>query len=328
MSRRDKVEDIEISRIEVQKLDNEIKDLKLQYEQLQHEITNIKISQTMRRSQIARLSGLSQPVEFDQTYFFANRHPAGAEEDELLQARRGSPSQQQPAAAQMLRTGDTVILESRLDNVSKLIQGQLTWFQTQLSAVNLSAGTPSSVAAASTEAVASTTKRSKLRKEAMEILKEQEKKEEHLFATILELLNLRLRMMIAQREEVEAREVLRAETRDFQSKETSLLCDLHRQLEINKIQYDKDLAYQLSKYQRQLHKSTKKLSVLETFDQRKVTEKKDEKLEERLELSRGRYERLCRRHDLELEGYASEAAALKNKLKYAQRNMKMIMSTH
>lgn len=325
MCYRDKVEDIEISNMEVKKLSSQIQDLKVQYEQLQHEITNIKISQTMRRSQIARLSGLSQPVEFDQTYFFADRHPTSGDD-----GLHGSPpaTLQQPGTAgmQMMRTGDTVILESRLDNVSKLIQGQLTLFQTKLSAINMSESP--TVVNAPVESVpsVSSTKRAKLRKEASEILKELEKKEEQLFATILELLNLRLRMMVAQREEVEERERLRHEVEEYRAKEASLEFDLNEQLDANKAHFDKELAYQLNKYQRQLEKSTKKLSVLETFDQRKATESKDVKLVEKLEQSKGRYDRLCRRHDLELEGYASEANALKNKLKYAQRALKVLMT--
>lgn len=318
------MEDIEISKQEVQKLDSHISDLKLQYEQLQHEITNIKISQTMRRSQIARLSGLSQPVEFDQTYFFANRHPNADEE-----AARNSNGQQvmpqRAIATQMMRTGDTVILESRLDNVTKLIQGQLTLFQTKLSAINMSEMTAEATVAAAAASAAFETKRSKLRAESIEVLKELEKKEDQLFATILELLNLRLRMMVAQREEVEEREVLKNETEEYRRKEAELMCELNEQLDENKRQFDKDLAYQLNKYKRQLEKSTKKLNVLETFDQRKVTEQKDMKLVEKLEQSKVRYERLCRRHELELEGYTSEANALKNKLKYAQRAMKMMM---
>ena len=132
-------------------------------------------------------------------------------------------------------------------------------------------------------------------------------------------------MMIAQREEVEDRETLRNETKEFQMKESSILLDLNQQLDANQKQFEKDLKLQLNKYQRQLSKSTKKLSVLETFDQRKATEQKDQQLLQRLGASKGRYERLCERHELELEGYASEARALKNKLKYAQRAMSLMM---
>jgi hypothetical protein len=222
--------------------------------------------------------------------------------------------------------------------VSKLIQGQLHLFATKLSSINLSEVPPSSSTAASSSSTtstsinavtvasaASTTKRAILRKEAVEILKDLEKKEQQLFATIIELLNLRLRMMIAQREEVEDREILRAEMKEYQMKEASVLHDLNSLLDASKQQFDKDLSYQLNKYQRQLHKSTKKLSVLETFDQRKATEQKDMKLLLKLQASQTRYERLCERHDLELEGYASEAQALKNKLKYAQRAMKLML---
>ena len=364
---RDKVEDIEVSKVEVEKLDRVIKDLKLDYEQIQHEITNIKISQTMRRSQIARLSGLSQPVEFDQTYFFANRHPSSSassvvDSPAAVGTRTGVGTAGAGGAVptQMLRTGDTVILEARLDNVSKLIQGQFHAFATRLSAINLSEAAamppavslaslsssaapstsasssggsssgPSSRAAAVTTATAaasSSSKRALLRAEAVAILKELEKAEEQLFATIIELLNLRLRMMIAQREEVEERETFRGEEKEHQQQEASTLLDLNSHLAENKRKFDKDLAHQLHKYQRQLHKSTQKLSVLESSDQRRVVaqQEDDRRLLDRLHAAKTRHDRLCRRHALELEGYASEATALKNKLKYAQRAMKMIV---
>ena len=343
-SDRDKLEDIEASRREVQQLEEVAGKLKAEYEQLQHDITNAKISQTMRRSQIARLSGLSQPVEFDQTYFFADRHPPSSTSGSItLHNNNSSSVESEPmqksigmgstkGAQGIMRTGDTVILESRLDDVSRIIQGQFHLFSTKLSSINLSdvpesSGCTSpkkSINVITAAAAVSSTKRANLRKEATEILNQLEKKEEQLHATIVELLNLRLRMMIAQREEVEDREVLKNEKTEYERKEAEALSNMKSQLVHNKAQYEKELAHQLNKYKRQLQKSTKKLSALETFDQSKATEKKDLKLMQKLESAKVRYERLCERHELELEGYANEAKTLKNKLKYAQRALKLL----
>ena len=300
--------------MEVQKLDDEISDLKKQYESIQQEITNIKISQTMRRSQIARLSGLSQPIEFDQTYFFTNRHPDETTPRVPTKEQLGQNAAARITTSQM-RTGDTVILESRLDAVSKLIQGQLNAFSTKLSSINLNE---------TTTALNISTKRIKLRQEASDILVQLEKTESQLFATIVELLCLRLRMMKAQREEVELKELLKNEAEQFKRKEQTILSDLDFQLRENKRKFERDLSSQMHKYQRQLDKSCKKLRALDSYDQKKATEKKDKKLLDQLEYSKTRYEKLCQRHDLELEGYANEAKSLRRKLKQAQRAISLL----
>jgi hypothetical protein len=139
----DREQEAEMERLvaDINFCDQEILDLKSQISSKQQTVTNAKISQSMRLAQISRLSGLSQPIELDHTYFFVDRFPY----DSSSQPPRGSSSslsvpRQKTEHLQKLgimRTGEGVLLEARLNEISTLLEGYLFSFNSMASTINV-----------------------------------------------------------------------------------------------------------------------------------------------------------------------------------------------
>lgn len=335
---RDKLEEKAALEAEIASLDEQILEMRNEHKLKQQEITNQKISQSMRQSQIARLSGLSQPIELDQTYFFVDRH-AG---------KNGSPSSVSVVEENLapvnggigkighMRTGEAVLLEARLLDISRLLDGHLNAFSGKVSAVNTSG---SSLIMMEGELSNS---RTKLKSEANALVEELDKTEHSLFATMFEVLNLRLRMIVAQRKEVEMREALTADRHAFRVEEASILADMEKQLMRTKAHFERDLNARTHTYEKQLKLSTKKLENLDSLNPQEAVEKKERVLREKLQIVQNRcleafqsidisfcmqfiialcvlsfrYEQLKKRHALEVEGYGNEAKALRKKLQH------------
>lgn len=137
----DREQEAEVERLvaDISLCDQEILDLKSQLSAKQQAVTNAKISQSMRLAQISRLSGLSQPIELDHTYFFVDRFP----HDSLSQPTKGSslsvprPKSEQLQKLGIMRTGEGVLLEARLSEISKLLDGYLFSFSSMASTINV-----------------------------------------------------------------------------------------------------------------------------------------------------------------------------------------------
>jgi hypothetical protein len=124
------VEDIKIC-------DSEIADLKSQISSKQQIVTNAKISQSMRLAQISRLSGLSQPIELDHTYFFVDRfpHDSPSQPPSSLSVPKQRTEHLQKLG--IMRTGEGVLLEARLNEISTLLEGHIFSFNSMASTINV-----------------------------------------------------------------------------------------------------------------------------------------------------------------------------------------------
>lgn len=280
---RDKIEEKTGLEAEIISLDNQILALRNEHKVKQQEITNAKISQSMRQSQIARLSGLSQPIELDQTYFFVDRH-ANALSSPSSVAAIDVPSRSSTGLfkGSQMRTGEAVLLESRLQDVSRLLDGHMNSFSSKVASVNTNGSNLLMLEGDISNS------RSKLKAEATALVRNLDKKEHTLFATMFEVLNLRLRMIIAQRKEVEMREALSHDRLIFQEQEGQVVADMEKQLMRLKAQFERDLAVQMQRYEKQLRASTKKLENLESLNPQETVDKKERMLREKLQVVKNR----------------------------------------
>lgn len=143
----------EISRLEeeIQTSNDELLRLKEEIGSKQQIITNAKISQSMRLAQISRLSGLSQPIELDHTYFFVDRFPhSNSSSDQRNHPSSTSVSSNPQRTAPIslyktenlqklgiMKTGEGVLLEGRLNEITKLLEGHIFSFSSIASTINL-----------------------------------------------------------------------------------------------------------------------------------------------------------------------------------------------
>lgn len=282
---RDKLEEKASLEAELLKLDEQILALRNEYKVKQTEITNAKISQAMRQSQIARLSGLSQPIELDQTYFFVDRYPKSSQSSLSTPAavEHAAPSNGGICQIGHMRTGEAVLLESRLLDISNLLDGHLNSLSSKLAAINTSHNSLMSFEGENSGC------RHQLKTEASSLVHNLDKVEHSLFATMLEVLNLRLRMMVAQRQEVEMREALSEEKRSFQREQAQVVADMEHQLLQIKEQFEKDLTTRTMRYEKQLRLFTKKLEHLESVDPQEAVAKKELAMREKLRVVQDRY---------------------------------------
>ncbi len=135
----------------------------------QQDITNAKISQSMRLSQISRLSGLAQPIELDHTFFFVDRFPQSS-----IQRDSSSNSRENLQKLGILKTGESVLLEARLNEITKQIEGNIFAFSSTISSINLN---PNFNLLHSPQSVS-------LKKEAIALVSEHEKCEQRLINTL------------------------------------------------------------------------------------------------------------------------------------------------
>mmetsp|Transcript_25418 Transcript_25418/g.37477 ORF Transcript_25418/g.37477 Transcript_25418/m.37477 type:complete len:353 (-) Transcript_25418:84-1142(-) len=309
-SERDRAEEEEAMRGDMMRLEEQIQQLRHDYQIKQQEITNAKVSQSMRRSQIARLNGLSQPIELDHTYFFVDRYPSSNSQLSASSLEKTHPTLSSTKMGHM-RTGEAAMLEGRLADVSKLAEGHLHAFSSKISSVSTSS-----------ETVLSSVEGTNLKREAELLVKDLDNSEQKLYATIFEILNLRLRMIIAQRQEVEEREALAAEKIKYEREEVAIRKKLDKDMTRIKSQFETDLLARMKQYERQVAMSASKLESLEKNNPEEVVTMKEGALRKKVERAKSRYEQLRRRHALEIEGYGNEAQALRKHLQHVTRLIK------
>jgi uncharacterized protein YicC (UPF0701 family) len=136
-SGREQTDEIERLTDDIRCCDAELNDLKSQLSAKQQVITNAKISQSMRLAQISRLSGLSQPIELDHTYFFVDRFPnSQSEHRPQLSGTAAASKSENLRGLGLMRTGEGVLLEARLSELSKLLEGHIFSFSSMASTLN------------------------------------------------------------------------------------------------------------------------------------------------------------------------------------------------
>lgn len=287
-------------------MDKEIAALNEEYRMKQQDITNARVSQSIRRSQIARLSGLAQPIELDHTYFFVNRYPTTADT---------TPAKIQTKATKFkMRTGDMLLLEGRLEEITRHAENKLTTLFKNLSAVNT---TSECVITSTPESIA-------LRKSCTDALEQVDNMNFQLFSTVLEILRLRLKIMITQREEIELREEVAQQEDSFGHEISTMQRKTDGEIRKMKERYDEEHALRVKTYHRQLKQASSALKRLDDTSDMEKLQRKYNKYKALFDAENHKYVQLRKRHALEVEGYSNEAKLLRARLKHLARSSKQV----
>ena len=312
------------------------------------ELKTLKSTQEYRIAQIQRLSELSQPVQRDTTYIVNDKYAErgvlnmysgvtitaghidlekiekGEAEDMSVDDRSGRSGRSASSSVRnqnihiikSLRTGEVMQLEARLEEESRKLTSGVEELTLAMQEVTVGTKALDLVVTRNLD---------RSREEAAVLVKDVDRMDHQGYLAVSELLTLRLRIMMAQREEIEELAQLRSDKEFFGARERQMRDQLindmglmKRRLKAEAGNSNKDFHSQHLALDKQLDKMKKKLARLQKTV---VTKDGDtEKLEQLLTLSKGRYERLTQYTTLEMEGYHNEARMLKQKMKVLERS--------
>jgi hypothetical protein len=165
-----------------------------------------------------------------------------------------------------------------------------------------------------------------LKAEAERLLAEAERIDMVSYTTVVELLSLRLKVMVIQREELEDSERLEKEIKYYSDKETSLHMQLNNEVtELNR-KFDKEIQDNLREYQQQLSAlSLQEVKLLQKTSGATTGDSSSAEvaaLEREEAAAKARYEKLRLRNQLEMEGFNTESLALRKRLLAIERQLK------
>lgn len=147
------------------------------------------------------------------------------------------------------------------------------------------------------------------------------------YRTVIELLSLRLKVMVIQREELEDAERLQAEMEFYSKKATSVHMDLNNEITELNWKYEKEVLESVREYKSQLEA----FGALERklLQQKRVIEDEKHAAEEVARLrvcesaAKERYERLKLRNQLEMEGFNNQSIALRQRLIVVEKQCRL-----
>lgn len=197
---------------EVQKVIDETDLAHKELEFKREELADMREAQIARKSQLVRLSQLAQPIESDVTYLFNEKDRHSGKRNVIESA----PSENQVAPANALKqtkTGDLIQLENKVQEITKLVVAKFSDFDVEFVNANV-------VSHRCEQEVMDKVKRAI--SEARVLIDEMNSINQQAFFSVHELLHLRLKIMVAQRMEVEELESLTKEKQYFLLKEREL----------------------------------------------------------------------------------------------------------
>ena len=296
-----------------------------------HELKSLRVKQENRIAQIQRLSELSHPVERDTTYLIpdrfasaegmnmysgvlvANSHAINSEEN----ANTG-PKKKAAKVIKTLRTTEIMQLEAKIDEETRKLKGSKSELDMALKEVRLGSNALDSIVSQSLE---------KSKEEASVLIDEVDKLDYQGYLAVAELLDLRLKIMKAQREEIEELAQLRADKEYFSHREKSmreqLISDMalmKKRLRAEATNSTKDFHDQLLSLDTLLLKLKKRSEKVE--DDAAMKKGTSDQLQQAAEQAKNRYVKLRTRHNLEMEGFNNEARMLRGQLKKLEQTAK------
>ena len=201
----------------------------------------MKSKQDQRIRQIHRLSELSQPVERDSTYIFEDRYhnksnlnlysgviftngPLGfageggegedkTNKNESLRVDVMDGKNKSNNVIKSLRTGEIIQLEGKLEDETRKLNTSISELDLALKEVDLGTRTLDAVVMQSLDSS---------RTEAADLIKEVDKLDYQCYLSVSELLQLRLKIMRAQREELEELSQLKSDKDYFAAREKQM----------------------------------------------------------------------------------------------------------
>jgi cellulose biosynthesis protein BcsQ len=206
----------EINSAESQKKSSEL-ELTIASEELERkrrELEEVRGSQGSRQQQIELLSQLSQPVEHDFTYIFTDKYPSaskkGSVTGKVISDVANASGGHGGIGIKKLQNGEVIMMEKKLNEISssctsivhRIIENSV------ISEEDLKFGHDDLIEQLSNSRV-----------DAAKLITDVNRWERQSFSSVAELLRLRLRIMIAQREEVEEVSELHREKENFAMRE-------------------------------------------------------------------------------------------------------------
>ena len=221
--------------VEKDRVKEELMELKKEYFATKVELNDLQEAQGSRQQQIKRLSELSQPVQRDTTYLIQDRFLGKKGRNEsysgvTVMAQNKKKTEKIGANeiestkhySKQVRTGEIIQLEARLEEETRKTASTIHELSCQLKEV-MSGNAKNNVTIDD--------ELEKKRQNATTLVKDLDRLDYQGFLSISELLHLRLKIMVAQREEVEELERLHEDRNFFISKETllrdQLVSDMH-----------------------------------------------------------------------------------------------------
>lgn len=191
--------------VECSQIDEEIKQLKEAVSKTVEEVNSMKVSKSSRIQQIARLAELSHPVQHDTTYL-VNENFTGHERKTKAPPKLSTFNKKY----RPIKTGDVLKLETRVEAETVKTSDYLQQLMISLRETEEERY----------KYRASSTKKDQQRIQAARRMYEEVDQSEHQsFMAVSELLKLRLRIIIAQRQEVDELEKLQTDKKFYLAKE-------------------------------------------------------------------------------------------------------------
>lgn len=313
---RQRREDIEMAKVELDAVMSDVEKHARRFNFARERLEDGKESRTSRQQQIQLLSELQQPVEHDITYMYGDRFPESKSSSASIGSKYADPNEVKKMISRRYRTGEIVKLENQLTGLNNTIAKNTGALM--LKVVELRSGS------AKTDQAHHDELREDYEK-ARTLIDELFKLDMNCFGTVSEILKLRLKIMIAQRREVEENDRLHHDKQYFADKEREARESLLSDTTTAKKRLDRDLNDTTKEFKKQLLELDKQAEAIRKATLRKKTNAQKKKanettvLGERFKITKGRYEKLRRRHALEMEGFNNEARILRTKIKNLQK---------
>jgi len=318
---------------EILAYDEELQRINYKMDEARIELQNSSQKHIAQKVQIQRLNELSQPVQRDTTYLFDDKYSYTAPIDTkkkgkintLLPSQKNKDTKNEPSnvvpthlkSFKQQKTGEIVRIEGKLNDETKKLKSKYHDFQTLVHSVEGSIFENKE----NSNRLLETS-----RYEASRLISDNDRLDHQCYLSVSELLKLRLRIMIAQREEVEELDKLNEEKIDCEKSEIFLRNQLISDIQELRDNLKKDLEGREIEFSGQIEEVSKKCEKLKKKKNLELSNKKNlrstkiiEKLEIDVAYAQERYERLRRRNVLEMEGYNNEATMLRLRLSHIEK---------
>jgi hypothetical protein len=289
------------------------------FEQKTELIYKSKSAEDERLERISFLSELPplMEIEKDTTYYYHDRSQQRRPTSGGSKDKSDASKAAKPIALKRVTSGKEAKLEADLQREMREANELKTSINKYLDSIE---GRSVQYTSSFSKSVAS------LKAEAERLLAEAERIDMVSYTTVVELLSLRLKVMVIQREELEDSERLEKEIKYYSDKETSLHMQLNNEVtELNR-KFDKEIQDNLREYQQQLSAlSLQEVKLLQKTSGATTGDSSSAEvaaLEREEAAAKARYEKLRLRNQLEMEGFNTESLALRKRLLAIERQLK------
>jgi len=308
--------------------------LRREIELLKEELVELKLEQEMRQIQIDRLAELAQPVERDTTYLFLDKYSSnyvdsttGAtsagkrESTKVKDAVSVDVAKNGHAHIKLIRTGDVMMYE-------KVIEDEFTKINNFASEVKVVVREAENIISRQKSMLnVDNSNIAIIRDKAENLIAEVDKLDHEGYLAVSELLKLRLKIMVAQRQEIEELEKLHSDQLLFSLRESQTKEQLITEMQLMKKRLKIELATSTSDFKHQLESLHTRINLIKSKEEKAKIESdaaqgKTEKYRQALKLVKDRYESLKRRYALEMEGYSNEMRQLNLRFNKMKKELK------